>query len=278
MRRRKKNSGKNNLKTAFIFFILVFALIVLSSLFKLAALIKNSRFDANHSFNVITYSTQKGQNAQKNLRVISFSPQNQSISVLRLLTNTKPAQIGRILKVPIDGTIGILNQDEENIKAMFQNTLLNYKDVKTNLTIIDMARLWFFTKGVPEQSIVVKEFFLLEEENLKDEVIDRISSKLFLDMTFSAEKVSIQIINGTGVLGLGNRLGRLISNIGGNVVAVSTSKSDFGTSEILYSNKNTYTLQRLSRVLGFKRAQTKGVEFSDIIIKIGKDSLSSLVF
>lgn len=270
MRRRKKNSGKNNLKTAFVFFILVFALIVLSSLFKLAALIKNSRFDAEHSFNVVVYS--------KTLRVISFSPENQSIAVLRLLTNARPVEIGKTLKIPIDGTIEVLAQNDLSVETMLRNTLFNYKNADTKLTVIDILRLWLFARDVPEQAVVAKEFSLLEENNLKEEVIDRISSKLFLDTTLSQEKVSIQIINGTGVLGLGTRLARLIQNIGGNVIAVSTADVNFGKSEILYANKNTYTLQRLSSVLGFKTAPIIKAEVSDLVIRIGRDSLPSLVF
>lgn len=277
MKRKKKNYSKDNLKPILIFCLLVLSLVIISLLFKAATLIKSSRFDGKHSFNAIVYSNKENQSAQKKM-VISFSPDTQSISVLKVLTDVKPSNLGRVLEIPVDGTIGVSGQNEQKLESMFQTMLLNYKDIDTKLTIIDIFRLWFFTRGITEQAITTKELFLPNEAGLKDEVIDRISSKLFLDMTFSQEKVSIQIVNGTGVLGLGNRLGRLIQNIGGNVVAVSTAEDNFETSEILYFDQDTYALQRLSGILGFKKNQARKIEVSDIIIKIGRDSLSFLVF
>lgn len=280
MKRKKKKLQTNNLKTAFIFIILVFSLIALSLLFKLGVIISDSKFDAKHNFAIVIYS----KDNLKNRSIISFAPDNQSISILKVDTDVKPPTLGRILEVPIDGEIRLnqkLSELEEGkeVELILGKILFKYQDIKTRLTIIDIARLWFFSKSVPASSISIKKLNLLSfEQKFTDEAIDRISAQIFFDNVLSGEKISIQIINGTEVLGLGNRLGRLISNIGGNVVAVSTSDKALDKSEILSLNRGTYTYQRLSKILGFRALKLNEPAISDIVIKIGKDTLSSLVF
>lgn len=92
------------------------------------------------------------------------------------------------------------------------------------------------------------------------------------------EKISIAIVNGTGVAGLGNRIARLITNIGGNVVSVSTSDNLISDSEILYSKENNYTARRIAQILSFKINNKDNMDISDVTIFIGKNNLSNLLF
>lgn len=270
---------------AFIFCLLVFFLVVISIISKLILFIADSSFDGKHNFTVMLYESDiKNQNAQSKTMIVSFAPDIQSISVLEVRGDTKQSDLGKTLEIPIDGTMifshgdNFFNGQRDKIESMLQKAIFKRQDVNTKLTIIDLARLWFFTRSIPEQSIVSKELVLSPEgASPSEELIDKISSQFFVDYTLSTEKVSIQIINGTDVLGLGNRLARLVSNMGGNVVSVSTADKGLDTSEILYL-ENTYTLNRLSKILGFKTSKMTEMAISDITIKIGKDSLSSLVF
>lgn len=270
MKRRKKNLAKNNLRVAFIFCVLLTLLILISLIFKLFFLIQRSSFDGEHRFTIVVSDT-LGKN-----EVISFAPQTQTISVLRF---PKSANL-KILPIPIDGTVFFKKDKELKIQSKLKTMLLHYNNLSTNLTIIDIARLSLFARTVFPSSITELEFPTPkgEEATLDALVIDKISFQLFSDPTILEEKVSIAIINGTGQLGLGNRLARLITNMGGNVVTVSTADSVVNTSEIFYSNGRTYTLKRLNKVLGFKTVIAKKQGITEMTIIIGKDSLGSLTF
>lgn len=274
MARKSKNLKTDNLKIAFIFCLLVVILIGVSALFKLALLIRNSSFDGKHNFNVLFH-----QEDQINNVVISFSPMSSSISILDLTDDKdiKPSAVGKTFEIPIDGIIKVPSKgilENGGMDALIKKAI--FERFNTNLTTIDLARLWIFSKTIPGHSMTVKRISSLE---ISDEEIDKISNSLFNEEEISGEKVSIQIINGTNVFGLGNRLARLITNIGGNVVSVS-SIDNLRDSEIVYSKNasSTYTLNRLARILGFKKSESKQTEIADIIIKIGKDSLSEVKF
>ncbi|MDP3988116.1 MAG: LytR C-terminal domain-containing protein [Candidatus Levybacteria bacterium] len=271
-RKNKKTKNQNNLRIGVIFCLFVCFLITVSLIFKLILLLQSSKFDGKHNFSVVIYEQ---DSKSKKAQIISFAPDVAKISVLKILAK-KPSDLAKILEVPIDGTIKIPGKGDEEVESMLGSALLGFKDTQTNLTIIDISRLWLFAKSVSNQSISANEISL--DQVLTDEAIDKISSQIFSDNSFSAEKISIQIVNGTGFSGLGNRLARLISNMGGNVVSVLTSDKNIESSEILYVDEETYTLERLTKILGFKKTKMNGAQISDIIIKIGKDSLPPLNF
>lgn len=278
-RKTKKKPETNNIKIAFIFFILVFFLIIVSLLFKLTILIQNSKFDGKHSFILVLNGTKDKAN-QKQL--INFAPDKSSISILDV--GSKENNIGKFLEVPIDGNIRILKNESnsllregsnKNIEGLISTAVFGKDSYNDNLTILDKIRLLIFAKSIQQHNILYKQ--ISDQDNLSEEMMDKISNQFFSDSLITEEKVSIQIINGTGVSGLGNRLSRLISNIGGNVISVSSSDQEFNTSEISYST-DSYTLQRISKILKFNTSKIKENAISDITIKIGKDNIENLVF
>lgn len=273
MGRRKKNVPNNNLQIATFFVIFVGSLVVISILLKLFLLVKQSSFDGNHRFTVLLAGDGKGKKT-----IISVLPETQSISVLNIRGEIGTSRVGRFLESPIDGKIsypsfsGNLNQKdvEKTLGAM----ILGYKNLQTNLTIIDVIRLWYFSRTLLSSSTLVEEIPTTLEEGR----IDKISYSFLSDPAVIKDKLSIQIINGTEITGLGNRLARFINNMGGNVIAVSTSDRIVNHSEISYVGKKTYTVERLQKVLGFLEKETQQLGVSDITITIGNESLNSLVF
>lgn len=275
--KRKKKLSQPNLKPVVIFSLFVFSLLALSVLIKFTSLVLKGKFDGQHRFTISI-------NNEKN-NLISFAPDSHTIAVLQVLgdPNLSTQQLRRVLEIPIDGfvfTQQLSVSDKEDVEKVLRSMVLNYKDLNTDLTIIDMARLWFYTKTLPVHDITIKQFLLPKDalSSEKESFVDRISSQLFTDNTIVQEKVSIQVINGTNVAGLGNRLARLITNMGGNVVAVTTAEKEVETSQISYFGSETYTLKRLSKILGYKQNKLQKQLISDIIITVGKDSLAKLVY
>ncbi|MDO8461127.1 MAG: LytR C-terminal domain-containing protein [bacterium] len=264
--RRRRNPEKQSAKMAFVFAAIVLFFILISLILRMVSLIGKSSFDGVHQFIIEVASYE-----EKGSKIISFAPDITSVSILYLPKG------GRALKIPIDGSItastaGLSNG--KDVSSDLQTFIFGYGSIKTNLTIIDLIRLYLFAKTVPASNFTYKEASLSLFEEEKG---DKILSSLFTDYTLSKEAVSIQIVNGTNVSGFGNRLARLISNMGGNVISVSTSEKAIKTSEILYLD-SSYTVERLGKVLSIKKRQMEKPMLFDIVIQIGEDFQKSLKF
>ncbi len=258
MARKKKDQGKNT-KIGIYFFVFILGVILISLILKGLVIVKNSKFQDDSRFNFLISNNKESE-------VVSFLPQNHSVSVLKIEGDV--GNIHKFLEVPIYGEVRsaslVLNKP---ISQALSNIFFGFKNIKTNFTVLDFFRIFLFTKTTSPGNFTLRTVSV----NLDDTTLDKISLILFSDPKIADENVSVGIINGTAEYGAGNRLARLISNMGGNVVLVSTSQSQEDKSMILYSGKKTYTLGRLEKLLGFEVIENKSQTLSDITIQIGKD-------
>lgn len=260
---RKKKTPKTNLSLAFAFSFVVFGLIFLSLLLRGFILITESKFDGSNSFSLLVGEKNKEQ-------IINFSPKSSSISILTV--NYIDNNIGKSLDIPIDGKV--VSDDSirgDNLSSRLAKMIFNFRAQKS-VNFIDLLRLSVFSKSVNTSSISESNLY----QNIDPKDFNSIISSLFLDPGISEEKQNIEIINATDRSGLGNRLANLITNIGGNVILVTTGDLR-DTSEIQYTNK-TYTVKRLNSLLGFVTSKTSKNSMPDVIIVVGKDALSDLKF
>lgn len=261
---RKKKQKPDNLSLAVVFFLLVGGLIFISLFFKTVVLFEESRFDGSNTFSVLF--------SERNLnQIVYFSPQTPSISILNF-ENYKANDIAKSLEIPIDGEI--LSEEKinnKNLSSILFKKLFNFK-LQKDINFIDFFRLYNFSKGVSENLITEKTI----TKNISSQDLSSIISSSFIDPALSGEKQNIEVINSTEVPGLGNRLANLISNIGGNVILVTTGENG-DKSQIQYVKK-TYTVKRLSQILELPTINTEKKSIPDVIIVIGKDSLSKFKF
>ncbi|MDO8583000.1 MAG: LytR C-terminal domain-containing protein [bacterium] len=265
---KQKQSALSNTRIAIFFFILLAFFVAISILFKLILVVKAGQFDDARRFN-LTISNNKDS------RAISLSPQTQKIAVLKLDKNIKSEKAGKFLEIPIDGYINsnILNTNQK-LSSLFLQAIINYENLQTNLTIIDLLKIAFFAKTVPESSINIKTI----PQSLSATDIDKIVGRLVSDELIEKDNQTIQIINATDVGGLGNRLARLITNIGGDVIIVATSDKSQKESTISYIDKKTYTVKRLNKILGYEIIQAGNSVIADVTITIGEDKANSSPF
>lgn len=282
-------SGSKSLKVALIFCIGLLLIIFLGLTVRFVSILLKGNFDGHHRFTVALLVTEEKKNNQKpqanKALLLSFAPDIKKISVLRLSKKDMTHEtLISLLGIPIDGTITVdprqipaitkyLKQnsleDGQELQALLQTLMLHYNEIDTNLTIVDIARLWFFVKGESSRSFTFTDL-TIGKNGMDDLVIDRLSVSLFGDEAVQEEKVSVQIVNGTGVSGLGTKVARIINNMGGNVVVVSTADAIIPTGEIAYS-ETTYTLERLTKLLGYKTIKMEKPGVSDIVIRLGKN-------
>lgn len=264
---RKKNEGKN-LRLAILFIFLVLGLVVMSFSVKIFFTIQASHFDGNHKFNVVFSSG-------KNLDVVSFSPSNNSFSLLKIKKNINPEDVSKNLKVPIDGIINSENKvNEKNISSIILKTIFPLGNSYKNMTIVDLIRIFLFSRSVSENSIYIRELGP-ELNNVQRSTLITLS---FTDPSVYQESQSIEIINSTTVPGLGARIAETISNIGGNVILVSGSPDLENKSKIKYYGNITYTVRKLSNFLKLPIEESNKKGIADVIIIIGKDSVGKINF
>ncbi len=263
----KREQGVNNARIAVIFFVFLAFVVGLSLIFKIIGVIGDGKFDSEKRFNLVIAN-------KKDTEVMSFSS-SKNLAIFRLNKNINSLDTGRLLEIPIDGFIESKNLDlNQKVNSLFFKSALNYQHLKTNLTIIDLFKLYFSTMGVADGDIITKKVGY----QMEGAEIDKILNRLVADELIEKDNQTIQVVNGTDIIGLGNRLARLITNMGGDVIIVATSDSPKKKSVISYMNNKTYTVKRLEKVLGYPAVQEDSNAISDISIIIGEDSIKELPF
>lgn len=84
------------------------------------------------------------------------------------------------------------------------------------------------------------------------------------------EKVSVEIVNRSGVDGAGNKFAIMLKNIGVNVISISTKK-EISKSVIINRSSGSKTINKLLHLLGFGYKESEAPGIADVTIELGKD-------
>jgi len=265
--RSKKKTKQGNLNLVVFFFAFVLLLVIGSFLIKTVLYISDSKFDGANNFIVVFINN-------NNEEVVSFAPANGSVSILKIDAKISVQSLLDYLQVPIDGVVNV-NQEvtDRNISSILFKSSLPFGGHIQKLTRLDLFRLFVFAKGVPSNSIYLREL----TNDTTDAQKSTLASLTFTNAVIYKENESIQIINASDAFGLGGKLANVITNLGGSVVLVSTGDVS-ANSKIIYYGKKTYTVSKLSDFLGIPAEPTGSRGLADVIITIGKDKAKELNF
>jgi len=263
----KKKQQKGKYLPLALFFILgVVCLIIITYLWQLVLLISQSTFDNAHQYTIAVI-------AEKKVKLISFIPENDTISALTVTGKFDTSLIGKTLEVPYDGKI--IGDIKENIRSLLKNRIFSIKKEETGMNSLDIVKLWWYAKSVPPNRIIEATISLPENQNNGENIIQ----KLFTDKTVYQEAKTIQIINATGIGGYGNRLSKLLTNIGGNVIILAGSNKPFPSTTVTYATELSYTVAKLEKILHVQATQTiQKPVVAEITITIGKDMIGTKIF
>lgn len=271
MGKKKKIEPESNhsLRKVVLFLIIVAVLIILSLSVRFMYLVKQSKYDGESRFTVVV------NESEEKAIILSFNPLNKSLSKMVLKGNRENEPAGKIVGIPVDGTINLPGEaNNESPSSLLMYALSNPLVKKETVTVLDVLQLYFFARTVSPANN------LNEEVSVSDDLssINPLALRLFSDQRIVDEQLSIEIMNGTGINGLGKRLERIIINSGGNVVAVSNSHSVEEKSKILYFQNTSYTLNKLQRILNYPLELMQNQDIADIKIIVGKDGIKENVF
>jgi hypothetical protein len=267
------DDGKS-LKTLLLYAAAVFIVIIGALVLKAVNIMQQSKFTGEH----FTLALAQNENVKE---IIVFNPDDSSLAVLNLHDNTIPlVQLPRIIGVSPDGLISVKDKDANEIKDDISDALfqlgLRYSAIKTNLTIFDIGRLSLFAKNLPPNKITIKDVSTTDLGDNPD--LDRTMISFFTDDIVATENVSIQIINASGVSGLAQRLENVLVHQGANVVAISGAQQTQQQSQIKYFGNETYTLDKIKKMLGFQVSKLGNETIANIVIVIGEDDKNTTLF
>ncbi len=254
----RKDSKKNTSSTrpALYFVFLIIFIIIVSAAFKIYDLFKKSKFDGNNRFTVAVIST-------KESNILTVSPKEKTISQITLdKINDKNSLLEN--SIPIDGYVKS-EIKSDTPQGYFSKLFGSYRNVKTDLTIIDLLRLKIFASGISRENVKSVRISGYSDKNFNG-----LTQSMFIDPKIADEKVSIQITNATPIGGLGSVLAKYLSNLGANVVLVNSSQADEANTQIYYKN-DSYTLDKVSKILKITPTEKDINSISDITIIIGSD-------
>lgn len=269
MRQTKKSPQPNSLRTLLIFCGIVVILVLISSLFRLLYLIQHSQFSGENRFTIAFVGD------SKELNIVSLDPNKSTLSHLEIngVKNVSDAkmQVG----VFTDTTIYLhQSYDPEKRVASYLMDSLLHKKASSSLSSFDLIRLALATGSISPSTIDSEEITL----PLDHTSIEQITQKLFFDTELSSDNKTIEIVNGTGIPGLGGRLERALTTMGANVISVTNADKKQQRSQLKYFGDKTYTVERLEKLLGMDVQKKEGKSLSDIIIVIGEDKEETISY
>jgi hypothetical protein len=136
--------------------------------------------------------------------------------------------------------------------------------------------LSFYAKNLPPNKLVIKK--LSSSELIDDPLLRKLLIEFFSDDLVATENMSIQIVNAAGTSGIAQRLERVLLLKGANVVAVTTAVKKEQRSKIKYFGQESYTLGKVSKLLGYQLEELPKETIANIVIVIGEDSKNTTLY
>ncbi len=163
---------------------------------------------------------------------------------------------------PQDPTKSFFNFN--NIQSIISNGEIDIR----NITLFDWFRLHNVTKSIDDNRVGIKTYATLDD--LSTLIADE-EENFFRDSSIANRKTSIQVINGTGINGLGNRIGNMFSRTGYNVVSVIAGEIE--ESVIYYYNDASYEdAQFIAKSFNIPLQKSTESSVANISILIGENS------
>lgn len=242
MKKAAQNTNKS-LKTFYLYAVIVFLFIGVSLVVKGFYIVQQSKFDPAHHF---TLAITQHNNVKE---ILSFQPQTPAVSVLAIQDNAIPySLLAKKFGIVTDGYIQADDtmQLGTDISIFLWSSIVHTASWQSNVTLIDKIRLLFLARSITTNNKIVEQISLATQSSDANTTI----MNSLTDQDIATENISIQIINATNVSGLGQRLARVLTNLGANVIDIATAQKTQEKTTIAYYGSDSYTLNRIHRLLG----------------------------
>ncbi|MFZ2664543.1 MAG: LytR C-terminal domain-containing protein [Patescibacteria group bacterium] len=167
--------------------------------------------------------------------------------------------------------------------ASLKNVYSLEGSLKTDMNLREFNDLLSFIRSLPQDRIIEETAVLRSFSN--NQVFDEQVREITYDSIISREGKNIAVLNGTDYNGLASFGSRVISNIGGRVVAVTNTENSYDRSVIIADDVDSETALFLSRVFMIPDVIQKDkarsypeneIDRSDVIVIFGFDTVGDL--
>jgi len=200
---------------------------------------------------------------------------------------TVAATVSDYLGVPVDGYIYSPKPTPADIKNFFVSPT-NLLENHSNLNLLDRLQLAWAIFRLRFDKIKKKDLGSFTEPlvlsdgstalTLEREAVDSHLQDDFVENRIRDEAFRLEILNSTAVLGLGNRAGRVLSNIGSNVVNVGTLDGALTNCQIKTTAKakNSLTVRRVAAFYSCQISLMSEEGRAEIEVILGQDYAQKL--
>ena len=147
------------------------------------------------------------------------------------------------------------------------------KHLWTNLTVAEFYQLTSAVKRIPPERFELidtqkyqDQAGFIDSQSLLSEVGVRLNDKAVVD-----ENLAVEVVNGSGMDGLGLVFKNVVNNLGANVVAVNSTDFVQEKSTVLSKSKSNPLAERLANLFGVKVKGEADIGSVDVKITLGKD-------
>ncbi len=261
MRNKTNAQPGKGLKTFVIYASLVSVVILVSLSVKMFFVVKQNKFDGRNINMAILKK-------DKVVAILGLNTSTKTITRLKIVdSNVGKSEIGKRLGIFVDAKISSgADLTDDSVDEIMLKSLTHVEETNTDLTVFDIGRIFLLLKTSFKSGQTMNVRTPLNENE-----IDSVVEQLFKNDLLAKENISIEIINASDTPGLGRRLDRIISGMGGNVVSVTTPRQRLRSSAIKYFGENTYTEKKLRKLLKINSEKAEGKSIADLVVIIGED-------
>lgn len=266
-----KKASRSNMFYIVVLILTICILTVISLGVKFVKLLSDSSFNTP-SFNILILD--------QDARVVHIDRDSREISVFKITGSRdeieKLSDLGIALtfRVPIDARITYgrdkkISDDQlfslkHSFGALFNAVGAEYKGMNSS----DVLKMYKASRSIDRENITKidrgKSYLKDPNKNIDGEL-----SEAFRDEAIVNERVSVEIINATGVAGFGSRMSRLLENAGYNVINVKNGENI--SSQIIDRTQTPGLTQAyLSRFLNLPIKSDTSTPVADVSIVFGE--------
>ncbi len=219
------------------------------------------------------------------------NPENASKDFIATAQNVFGVPIDGFVKLNAPQTFSADNVQALRVRLFGYGTLFSEiltgginRQVATNLSVADFAKLWIIGHGIRFDKVTVHDFarqnsliaYTLPDDSkvlaASDPQVDRTLEGIVTDPIIVKENDTVEIVNASGVDGLGNNYARLLTNIGVHVIRVRTAENTSPTSQILLQKQSADELvKRLLKLRNFTiMSQNNSGGLGNVTVIIGE--------
>lgn len=266
----KQGKKENSILYLKHYLIIVFFLIIVALFVKAAIMVSNSSFKSD-AYNLLLL------NNDAHVVHIDLKNNKMTISTIggygKILGDKKRLYDSIYLRIPVDGVVDFASKKDQQInKEYFSmwnlfSLLSNVGLKKDNINEVDLVKFFFYSSSIKDSDVDIKRIELFNEILVDEPYGD--SNKEFSVLN---DKTSIEVINSSGINGLGAKISNMLKNAGFNVVSVGSTDNESSSKIISRVKDNNISLKRINEIFKFSKEIRKESSIADITIIFGKEN------